>query len=259
MNELTGKVIEVVPPEGSANNCTIIRSLKSLRDLAGLTIEQMAIRLDLPPEAINELESENAIQRQYLEKYVHALGGALHLTEKNKEASDVRSLYCMRSDIAEDAMPANQLVLPIFEDGFTPGSREIVLSIHPRYCSMILTGEKTVELRRRFPVSGICGSIAYIYSTSPVQAMVGRVEILDVVKLPVNTIWHIYGREACIEQEDFDSYFATVAVGSVLKLRNPAPFSRPLKLAELRQRFGFEPPQSFVYAKADLIGALHDE
>ena len=235
------------------------RSLKSLRELAGLNIEQMAIRLDLSPEAIYELESTNVIQRQHLQKYVHALGGALQLTEKTMDASEDRSLYRIRPAIADDAMPANQLVLPIFEDGFIPGSKQIVLSIHPRYCSMILTGEKTVELRRRFPASGIRGATAYIYSTSPVQAMVGRVEIVDVVKLPVTTIWHIYGRDACIEQEDFDIYFANVAVGSVLKLRNPEPFSRPLELAELRQRFGFEPPQSFVYAKADLIGALHDE
>lgn len=259
MNELMGQVIEPVPPAGSTDDCTIIHSLKSLREIAGLSIEQMAIRLDLPPEAICELESASVIQRSHLQKYVSALGGVLHLTQKNIDVSNVRPLYRIRSALAGDETVENQLVLPIFEDGFTPGSREIVLSIHPRYSSMILAGEKTVELRRRFPVSGIRGSMAYIYSTSPVQALVGRVEIVDVIRLPVSTIWHIYGRDACIKQEDFESYFANTQVGSVLKLRNPAPFSQPLELAELRQRFGFEPPQSFVYAKADLIGALHDE
>ena len=259
MKELSGKIIELVSPENSAENYTIIRSLESLRELASLTIEQMAVRLNLQPETICKVEFDDGIQIAYLQKYVHALGGEIHLVEEQIDTSDVRSLYCIRATIADDMAPGHQLVLPMFEGKFIPGSRGIVLSIHPKYCSKILAGKKTIELRRRFPVSGIRGSIAYIYSTSPVQAMVGRMEIVDVIKMPICKIWQVYGRDACIEKKELDSYFTGLAVGTVLKIRNPAPLSRKIELPELRRRFGFEPPQSFVYAKADFIGALDGE
>ena len=259
MKELSGKIVEALPADALAENCTIIRSLGSLREMAGLTIEQMANRLDAEPEALLALELENDIHLEHLRTYAHALGGEVQVFERQIQESDVGPVYCIRSAVANDTSLGHQLVLPMFNEQFIPGSRDIVLSIHPKYCSKILAGEKTVELRRRFPVLGIPGSIAYIYSTSPVQAMIGRMEIVDVVKLPIFEIWQVYGSDACIEKGDFDSYFAGLAVGTVLKIRNPVRLSRSFELLELRQRFGFEPPQSFVYAKADLIGALNRE
>ena len=49
--------------------------------------------------------------------------------------------------------------------------RDVVLSIKPVYSEKILNGSKTVKLRRRFPVSAPNGTLAYIYSTSPVKAI----------------------------------------------------------------------------------------
>ena len=51
------------------------------------------------------------------------------------------------------------------------------MSIRPKYSGRIMAGEKTVELRRRFPASAPKGTIAYIYSTSPERAMVGVADI----------------------------------------------------------------------------------
>ena len=47
--------------------------------------------------------------------------------------------------------------------------------------------------------------------------------------------------------------------GFALEFANARPFETPVELTDLRERFGFEPPQSFLYAKRDLRKALKDE
>jgi predicted transcriptional regulator len=58
-------------------------------------------------------------------------------------------------------------------DAIPDFTRDLLVSLHPRHASNILSGEKTVELRRRFPERHMRGALALIYSTSPVQAIVG--------------------------------------------------------------------------------------
>ena len=127
------------------------------------------------------------------------------------------------------------------------------------YSEKILEGRKTVELRRRFPVPAPNRTLAYIYSTSPIKAMVGTAAILDVLKLPVEQIWIQFESKALIERERFDKYFKGLDHGFALVFGNVKIFSRPLPLSELREKFNFKPPRSFLYATRELGKALKDE
>jgi predicted transcriptional regulator len=89
--------------------------------------------------------------------------------------------------------------------------------------------------------------------------MVGSTEIKDVIKLSVADIWKKYGKMARIDRLDFDDYFSGLKEGFALKIANARSFARPIDLSELRERFGFEPPQSFLYACPILRTALKDE
>ena len=71
--------------------------------------------------------------------------------------------------------------------------RDILVSVRPIYASKILHGQKTVELRRKFPEVGATGALILIYSSSPVSAVVGCARIKHVLKLPVSRIWKEYG------------------------------------------------------------------
>jgi hypothetical protein len=55
--------------------------------------------------------------------------------------------------------------------------RTVLFSIRPFYANKILAGQKTVELRRRFPEVGMPGSTAMIYCTNPVRAIVGSAQM----------------------------------------------------------------------------------
>lgn len=233
------------------------KSLKAFRELVGLTQTEMAARLHVGQAAVSKIESRGDVQISTLQNYVEALGARLRIDAAFPADAiiDLRIKNAFDADIPDE----NQLVFPIFGDDLFRPQRDVVLSIRPQFSDKIMQGEKTVELRRRFPVSAPRGTIAYIYSTSPVRAMVGRAEIIDVMKLPVADIWKRFARSASIQKSEFDLYFDGLNEGFALKFANACPLPRQLDLSELRERFGFEPPQSFLYATPVLRRALQDE
>jgi len=251
MTDAKDKTISAIRVADSDAGRVVGQSLRSLRERCGLTQEEMAERLGVGQASISKIERRGDVQISSLHKYVTALGATLRI----EVAFGAQSTSSFENDVPDD----DQLVLPIFRDNVFRQQRDVVLSIKPEYSNKILDGSKTVELRRRFPASPPLGTIAYIYSTSPVQALVGQAEIGGVVRAPVSKLWKQFGRDAQIARADFDNYFAGVSEGFALKLRSVAEFTRPLRLTELRDRFGFEPPQSFVYAKPILRTALRYE
>ena len=158
----------------------------------------------------------------------------------------------------EREVDEDQLLLPMFPDKEFIAQRDVVLSIKPQYSSLILEGRKTVELRRRFP--GVPrGTLAFIYSTTPAQKMVGTAQIKKVLMKPIADIWSEFSQMACIDKVEFDNYFNGLNDGYVLQFENIRSLNRTVDLQELRERFNFEPPQSFLYANSDLSEALTNE
>lgn len=257
MTRLRGKVVAAVRVGDSDAGRIVGESLKALRELAGLTQAEMAARLEVGQAAISKIERRGDVQISSLQRYVEALGAKLRIDASF--SSDVPFAASLREAFDGDVPDENQLVLPIFGDEIFRPQRDVVLSIRPQYSDKIMERKKTIELRRRFPLSAPQGTVAYIYSTSPVRAIIGRAEIADVVKLNVSEIWRRYKDDACIGKNDFDEYFSGLEEGYALKFANAAPLSRPIDLVELRERFGFEPPQSFLYARPVLRRALRDE
>jgi predicted transcriptional regulator len=257
MSKLNRKIVKAVRVKNTDLGRVVGESLKRLRELAGLTQNEIAVRLDVGQAAVSKIEHRGDVQISSLQKYVEALGATLRI--EAAFSSDALTTLKLSEAFDPDLQDEDQLVFPIFGDEFFRSKKDVVLSVRPLYSEKIILGKKTVELRRRFPVSSPRGTIAYIYSTSPVRAMVGSVEIEGVHKLPIPEIWKKFGKMAQIDRNDFDGYFSGLEVGFALKFRNVRPFIRPIDLSELRKRFGFEPPQSFLYASPVLRTALQDE
>jgi predicted transcriptional regulator len=257
MPKLNGRIVEAIRVKDSELGRVVGQSLKALRELAGLTQSDLASRLKVGQAAVSKIENRGDVQISSLKKYVEALGATLRIDA----AFDPESPSAARLEGAFDfnLNDDDQLVFPIFGDEIFRPKRDVVLSVRPLYSDKIFDGKKTVELRRRFPVAAPRGTIAYIYSTSPVRAMVGSAEINNVIKMPVAEIWKSFGKRAKVTKVDFDDYFSGLKEGFALKISNARPFSRPIALTELRTRFGFEPPQSFLYATTLLRTALQNE
>lgn len=254
MKRLEGKIVAAVKSKGSNAGQIVGQSLRNLREMVGITQQEMAALLDVGQAAISKIERRGDVQISSLQRYVEALGATLRI-EASFPASELDIYKTDSSDLFEE----EQLVLPLLDEGFSKSTRDLILSIRPQYSEKIMEGKKTVELRRRFPQIVPCGTIAYIYSTSPVRALVGYAVISRINKLPLKNIWAQYSKSAFITKKDFDSYFAGLESGFALEFSDVRPLPRALELAELRDRFGFEPPQSFLYAKPDLLMALKHE
>lgn len=257
MGKLSRKIVEASAIPGSDSVEDVGPALKSLRKLSGLTQTQLAERLQVQQAAISKIERGGDTHLSTIEKYVNALGATLRIDAAF--TTDTPLALRILESFGIDQTHDNQLVLPLLGDEHFRPQRDVVLSIRPRYSEKIIEGKKTVELRRRFPVSAPSGTIAYIYSTSPVRAIVGMAEIKDVLKLPVGELWKRYREFAFIEKVDFDRYFEGTDQGFALIFESVKALSEPVSLQTLRERFGFEPPQSFLYAKHDLRRALEHE
>lgn len=257
MAKLNGKIIKVRQISSSGVEPGIGQRLRELRKLAGMTQVELAKRLAIGQTALSRLEKRDDIHISTLRNYIGALGATLRIDAAFDSNSPLMFNVCEAFDL--DHNDENQLVLPILEDDKFRPLRDVVLSIKPQYSVPIVDGIKTVELRRRFPVSVPKGTLAYIYTTSPTRALTGVAEIKDVLKKPIDQIWDEYSDIAYIEKSDFEKYFSGLDAGFVIEFINARPLKRALSLSELRERFNFEPPQSFLYAKPLLREALKYE
>lgn len=135
---------------------------------------------------------------------------------------------------------------------------EAIISIRPNFADAILSGSKTVELRRRIPAIEV-GTRLWIYATRPVAAVLGSVRVELIIRGSPEEVWKKGGKESGLDRPTFDAYFdgSNEAVGLVLA---DAHRGTPISIEELRTiRLGFHPPQ--VIAKlsdveANSIGRL---
>ncbi|HEX3883220.1 MAG TPA: helix-turn-helix domain-containing protein [Stellaceae bacterium] len=250
-----GKVFEAKIGVAAVGGTNVGNRLRELRQLAGMTQAELAHLLNTDQTAVSRLEKREDIRISTLRGYIEALGARLRIDATfNDRSALVR--HFEEASLQYDYKDENQLILPILDDEHLPIARDIVFSIKPEHSQKIEQGLKTVELRRRFPVTIPSGTAALIYSTTPIRALTGIAEIATVLKYSPDRIWEEFAPEACINKEDFNSYFAGTEAGFVIKLRHARSLRRPLYLDELRQRFNFEPPQSFLYAPPQLREAL---
>ncbi|WP_281718908.1 ASCH domain-containing protein [Pandoraea apista] len=123
----------------------------------------------------------------------------------------------------------------------------MLLSVKPRFAEQILAGTKKVEFRRSWAAEPV--GLAVVYSSSPVQRLVGIVEIEGtVIASPVSVWTKCRGRGPGLERQELMEYFAgkDQAYGILLgKLARPEKPIRPTSLFR-----GFRPPQSFRYLTA---------
>jgi predicted transcriptional regulator len=131
----------------------------------------------------------------------------------------------------------------------------IVLSIKPRWVREILSGNKTMELRTK-PPKVIEPTLGLIYETSPAMRLVATCELGPVLSAEPLELWQQLVGRSCVSKEEFQEYFFQRKNASALPLSKVEPLARWIPLAELRGRTGFVAPQSWCYAKPQLLAFL---
>ena len=238
--------------------------LENLRLQRGISQVQLAEAMGMGQSALSHLERRADIPFRTLTEYVDALGGLLSIDVKFLDGEIVRLLNSgnapSTSNVSGLAEDDRQMALPtILGPEQRRPSRDVLFNIRPVHAEKILTGSKTVELRRRFANAVTPGTLALIYSTSPTSALIGSAKIKAVHCTDLPTLWKTHRKAVCLDKSDFEAYFAGLERGYAIVLHSPCPLERPVGLTELRKRFGFEPPQSYQYASPHIRGLVENE
>jgi predicted transcriptional regulator len=131
----------------------------------------------------------------------------------------------------------------------------IVISIQPKWAELIRSGEKTIELRRRFPRLA-AGSSAYMYESSPTCALTALLQIGAVHVMPLAELWNAHCKASCVHEKHFVEYFGGREVGYGVHIIRCSPLPVVVPLAELREKFAFTAPQSWAYAAPELVASV---
>jgi predicted transcriptional regulator/DNA-binding XRE family transcriptional regulator len=232
------------------------KNLKFLRRYLAISQAEIADDLGVSRKIIAKIESGDDLSFIWLQKYINSLGKYLKAMGNAPQDLIVRNRTSVNNNNFSDV--SMQVILQLINETVLE-RRDFIISIKPEYSKKIFEGLKTIELRRRFPIKIPVGSIAYIYSTAPIRALIGSVNIHKVEKMSITSLWERHGESASIDKEDFEAYFHNTDVGYALYISNPRTFSRPVDLSELNKKFGFCAPQSFLYANGFLKRALENE
>lgn len=119
---------------------------------------------------------------------------------------------------------------------------EAIISIRPNFAEAILSGRKTVELRRRIPPIEV-GARLWIYATRPTGSIVGVATIDTIFRGTPQAVWETYCDRIAVNRSDFDRYFAGAREAIGIRL-SKVQRMKPIGIEELRiWKEGFHPPQ----------------
>ena len=128
--------------------------------------------------------------------------------------------------------------------------KAILMSIKPEYGEKILSGEKTVELRKTSPVNEEflfeSDKTVYLYFTGTGMVL-GQVKLNYTVELEP---WHdleTLAKEACLSVQELERYGAGLdGLYHGWKVKEPGTYVTPIPLSA----FGLKrPPQSWCYVE----------
>lgn len=122
---------------------------------------------------------------------------------------------------------------------------DIIMSIKPKYADKILNGTKKFEFRKSIPKRIDEIDKVFIYSTFPIQMVIGYFTIKKVYKMNPLELWLYTWEQAEIEINDFQRYFQGKEFGYAIEIDKFITYQRPLFFKEIDATGKI--PQSFKY------------
>lgn len=120
---------------------------------------------------------------------------------------------------------------------------KVVMSIKPEFANKIFDGTKKFEFRKAIFKNKNIKSIL-VYSSSPVQKVIGEFQIDQIFNDDLETLWERTKEFSGISEDYFYQYFANREQGFAIQIKNQIRFKTPKCLKE---DYNLTPPQSFAY------------
>lgn len=122
--------------------------------------------------------------------------------------------------------------------------RNALISIKPQYAMKILSGEKTVEVRRMSFPDTI--QRAYIYASTPVRRIVGYFDVDSQDTDTPELIWNRYKEQSSIIKDDYDKYADDRNAMTAILIKRTYAYEKPLSIEEVLGDRAIA-PQNYCY------------
>ena len=119
---------------------------------------------------------------------------------------------------------------------------KILMSIKPEYVDKIFSGEKKYEYRKRLCKKKIDTII--VYSSSPIQKVVGELKIEKVLYDKKSIIWNKTNRYGGITKTKYDKYYENCDYAVAYEIEKAILYDKQKDLKDFNVQMA---PQSYVY------------
>lgn len=121
------------------------------------------------------------------------------------------------------------------------------MSIKPQYADRILNGTKKFEFRKMIPKRIDEIDKVFIYSSFPIQRVIGYFTVKKVYKMDPLELWLHTWKQAGIGINDFQQYFQDKEFGYAIEIDKVIAYQKPLFFKEIDATG--KVPQSFKYIR----------
>lgn len=122
-------------------------------------------------------------------------------------------------------------------------TKEVLISIKPKYVKQIFSGIKPYEFRRSV-WKDININKVIVYSSSPEQKVVGEFEIDKIIYDTIDNLYKLREEYEGAEKGAFISYYYGKEKGYAIKIKNVKLYLHAKELADFGVKVA---PQNFVY------------
>lgn len=126
-------------------------------------------------------------------------------------------------------------------------SKLLLISIKEKYVSKIISGKKTIELRKAQPKVK-AGDTVIIYTTQPKKAVTAIASVKRIIKLSPQNMWDQYKNYLGIEKAEYDAYYRDNSFAVGIELCDVVQLDAEILLSAIKLIHpAFTPPQTFKY------------
>lgn len=127
---------------------------------------------------------------------------------------------------------------------------KVLLSIKPEYVERIFDGSKKFEYRRAIFKNKDIRTVI-VYATLPVGKIVGEFDIDEILENNPSAIWAKTKDYSGVQESFYDEYFNGREKAFAIKISSTKKYIN--EICPYTQLNNFTAPQSFMYAKEDLL------
>jgi len=168
------------------------------------------------------------------------------------------------SDVWSNVLEKLPRLSTTFSIGEYSMQNSLLMSVKPEFAEKIMSGEKRVEIRRKFSPKWI-GQRITLYSSKPEQCLIGEASVGGVVIGQPDYIWQEFGSQLGCTRAQLQQYAMGTDTLYAIVVSDVMPYRERIPLSQISHLLGedLRPPQSFCslenndsWAKAISIAAM---